>query len=288
MMGIYELHAEQQQPLGAEIYQFTVGDTIYRYTSYETDVNYNNNLFTHEAIQRSGFDRRFSNNNVSCSVKVPSDLELVNVIKNAETEIIEILLMKIFLDHNVGYYPVFKGAVDGLTIDKGVCTLECSSFKNAFSTKVPKLAIQTHCNNVFGDSVCGIDIENFEVVAEVKSTEDSGSTLLFRNWSGPAGVPDILSQLKGGFCKIGNQKRWISRYTFKSRWYGDDYIGPDYRLYLHYPFNPSPEEGATIYIYPGCDKHVDTCNDTYSNLNNFMGFPYIPENDPFSYGIVSV
>jgi hypothetical protein len=34
--------------------------------------------------------------------------------------------------------------------------------------------------------------------------------------------------------------------------------------------------GTAFLVHPGCDKILETCRDTYSNLNNFRGTPYVP------------
>ena len=39
--------------------------------------------------------------------------------------------------------------------------------------------------------------------------------------------------------------------------------------------------GMTVAIYPGCDHLKETCNTKFSNLDNFGGFPYIPQRNPF-------
>jgi uncharacterized phage protein (TIGR02218 family) len=38
---------------------------------------------------------------------------------------------------------------------------------------------------------------------------------------------------------------------------------------------------ATIKIYPGCDRSTVTCLNTFDNLDNFGGFPFIPTKNPF-------
>ena len=44
-------------------------------------------------------------------------------------------------------------------------------------------------------------------------------------------------------------------------------------------YEPTPYEiniGDTADIYQGCDKTIDTCRDTFANIENFRGFPYLP------------
>lgn len=44
-------------------------------------------------------------------------------------------------------------------------------------------------------------------------------------------------------------------------------------------FEPTPyaiQVGDTGNLFRGCDKTIETCRDSFSNLNNFRGFPYLP------------
>lgn len=44
---------------------------------------------------------------------------------------------------------------------------------------------------------------------------------------------------------------------------------------LSAPFNPI-QPGDTGYIYPGCDKQLQTCRDKFNNILNFRGEPHVP------------
>jgi uncharacterized phage protein (TIGR02218 family) len=39
--------------------------------------------------------------------------------------------------------------------------------------------------------------------------------------------------------------------------------------------------GATVKIYPGCDRTLQTCHDKFSNNLNYGGVPWVPLNNPF-------
>lgn len=40
--------------------------------------------------------------------------------------------------------------------------------------------------------------------------------------------------------------------------------------------------GLTCTLYPGCDRTSQTCDDKFSNLANYGGFPFMPTKNPFS------
>ena len=40
------------------------------------------------------------------------------------------------------------------------------------------------------------------------------------------------------------------------------------------------EDNDSVDAYPGCDGKIETCKDKFDNLLNFLGFPFIPVENP--------
>lgn len=47
----------------------------------------------------------------------------------------------------------------------------------------------------------------------------------------------------------------------------------------------SLKAGITVALYPGCDRTMDICKNKFGNLNNYLGFPWIPSVNPFEVNI---
>lgn len=47
-------------------------------------------------------------------------------------------------------------------------------------------------------------------------------------------------------------------------------------LYMTYPFDEMPSAGDRFVAYFGCSKTINSCENKFSNLQNFRGFPFIP------------
>jgi hypothetical protein len=39
-------------------------------------------------------------------------------------------------------------------------------------------------------------------------------------------------------------------------------------------------DNNTVMVYPGCDGRIETCRDKFDNLIHFLGFPFIPDENP--------
>ena len=53
-----------------------------------------------------------------------------------------------------------------------------------------------------------------------------------------------------------------------------------FELFLSMPF--PIQKGDTFTAYPGCDRYFSTCKESFNNVVNFRGFPYIPGRDSVS------
>jgi uncharacterized phage protein (TIGR02218 family) len=56
-------------------------------------------------------------------------------------------------------------------------------------------------------------------------------------------------------------------------------VGTAITLDLWQSFPTSLVAGNTLTLTAGCDKHIETCRQKFSNVENFRGFPHMPGND---------
>lgn len=61
---------------------------------------------------------------------------------------------------------------------------------------------------------------------------------------------------------------------------GNTGIGAGASLTLSHAFISS-YVGETVYVYPGCDHTLQTCNDVFGNVKNYGGRPFVPRKNPF-------
>jgi uncharacterized phage protein (TIGR02218 family) len=70
----------------------------------------------------------------------------------------------------------------------------------------------------------------------------------------------------GGKITFGNEARTIV-----------DHVGSI--VTIMYKFKEL-EDNDSVDAYPGCDGRAETCKDKFDNIVNFLGFPFIPEENP--------
>ena len=51
-----------------------------------------------------------------------------------------------------------------------------------------------------------------------------------------------------------------------------------------FPFGGNLAVGSTVYLLPGCSGHPAICKIRFNNIDNYLGFPYIPTKNVVIWG----
>jgi len=157
-----------------------------------------------------------------------------------------------------------KGWWGAVKLYRNTYTAEFRSISQSFTNTVGR-TFAANCDAQFADSRCGL----------TPATYTSTGTI--------TAVSDNSSFADSALTDADNTYRYGS-ITFTS---GDNNgVSMEVKTSLAVgaitTFQPLPfdvEVGDTFSIVQGCDKFQATCNTTYSNVDNFRGFPDIPNSD---------
>jgi len=122
-----------------------------------------------------------------------------------------------------------------------------------------------------GNTITGqTSTETCEIVSVLSTT-----TYLVKDRSGTFTLGEILTNgtatadqgaAKPTFAPSGEERRTITSHV-------GSVINLNYKMI-------NLADNNTVMVYPGCDGRVETCRDTFDNEANFLGFPFIPEENP--------
>lgn len=161
---------------------------------------------------------------------------------------------------------IFAGVVAGISVVGLKATITCPSLlTNYLDSEFPNIYYQSLCNHHLYDSGCGADRAAFTITTTVTAMIDSETMLCTMAGTLPDGY------FTAGEVFTATDRRLILSHT-----------GPT--LVLNWPFrdiNP----GDPIQISAGCLHDIQTCNDKFGVMLNFLGWPYIPYINPFVVGI---
>jgi len=183
-------------------------------------------------------------------------------------EMIWVEVSKLFLDQDpLEKRVLFIGQVAKTKYNGLSGKIECVGFEKFLRMRVPTMRYQPSCNlKLYGDQ-CGVALTSFGgTVSSLDSISASGLSLTDTAFGAET---DGYWQL--GYVQWGNFKRTITAHSGNT-------IGIQFYI-------PGLIAAEDIYLAPGCNKSMDTCRTKYNNLNNedldrFLGFPYLPLDNP--------
>lgn len=160
----------------------------------------------------------------------------------------------------VGTLSMFRGHVSDAAPSRTSVQLTIKSFLDLLNIKMPKNLYQAGCVHTLFDAGCSLAKESHAVtgVATTGSTKSAVNSSI----TAAAGFFDngTISIISGVNANL--------RRTVKS------FNAGVFTLIL--PLPAPLNAGDSIIAYPGCDKQQSTCNNKFSNVVNFRGFPFIP------------
>jgi uncharacterized phage protein (TIGR02218 family) len=159
----------------------------------------------------------------------------------------------------IGTVRMFKGRFGQIDSIGGTqATITVNSEMVVLDIDMPKNLYAPSCQNTFCDTTCGLAAGTFSATGTVGSS--STSTVI--NWSSSnsnyaQGTLTFTSGANSGVVA-----------TIKS--------ANSSSMTLMYPLPVVPTTGDAFTAFQGCDHTMSTCSGTYSNINNFRGFPFVP------------
>lgn len=274
-----------RQFFAADLYQFAlVNGGQLNYCSGDKDVIWNSITWSAGGSVGPYFDRK--DNKAKCHWKtgIAVDTMVFDVLPGTATvngELLlpavrhgvfdgaELILYRAFMPTygNVaaGTVIMFAGRVAEIDASSSLATFSVNSHLELLNQNLPRNLYQSGCINTLYDSACTLSSSSFAVNGVVAS----GST---------ASV--VISPLTqpGGYFDLGKVTFTSGINNGASRTIKSWLASPANAFSLIAPLPSMPAAGDTFTIYPGCDKQQSTCQNKFSNLINFRGFPYIPEN----------
>lgn len=268
------LSNDQRNAQPVSCYTFSRGDKLWRYTDQPADVTvggvtYRAASITHGEFQKDD-ESAAGETTVTCAGATPIVSELDDIGPNGLP-----LICTIRQTHRSGVGGVtvpatavrFKGHVVSRTIDAGTCAFTVASVASLFERPLLRVVCTPTCNHTVYAPGCGVDSAAFTVTGCAISAI-SGLTLT---------VADAALQADdwyaAGFLVVESGTAAGERAFIAA------HAGDQLTLLTGYP--PGLTTADTIAITAGCDGRETTCRTKFDNVPFFLGFPRVPQVNPF-------
>ena len=257
-----------EQPSYAELYELVVmaGDNeIVHWTSYGQSVTFRSAEYVPRAIKRSGFmfDRTSRDTKVTVAATIMEPTS--TYIAQSPYAPCMLTIWRVYLANpDTDYIKLFVGKLESVSIDKFVMSATFASQSGAFSRLVPRnLYSPWCCHNLFDDH-CQVSELNWRRAVTVAGITGNAIT-----------VPEIAGFAnqfyRAGTMQFHDERRLITDQTGTV-------------ITILFPFGGRLAVGSTVHLLPGCSGHPAICKIRFNNIDNYLGFPYIPTKNVVIWG----
>jgi len=224
----------------------------------DTDITFAGQTYMAIPFQRETIDRSMDNVIDSCEISLgDGNYDKLAYLSNgfdfrgADVTIFKISYPDSLEDDTIKSIS-FMGYVNSCSYSDGVFSFSLNT--RLPNIEVPNRTCQLCCNSEFGDSECGISLEETNVELATGST--SSNILLPSTYE--------TNYWKDGVIFIKGESRLILS-------------NEGNKIVVNYSFLQSDIKGGMeATLIRGCDKTKETCQNRFNNMKKFSGFPAIP------------
>lgn len=260
-----------------EGFRFQYESEVWLFSPEPTDVTIAGLTFLSEPSARSNLSS--SNETGSNEIEVTLRRTHPMVVRFDTMDPNKVFSLTIYRGHLGGtiteYAKVFAGDVLSLERSGSLATFTVASVKGRFDRNIPRYLFQSQCNHQTYGPLCRLDRADFTVTTVLG---DSGPY-----WGIEGRIAAAEVGLKPNGYYDGGTLTWTDPATGEThrRQIVNSSAGASF-FYLRTPMPASfsPPTGLTVDMTAGDDHTFKTCNDKFSNTENYGGFPYMKTRDP--------
>ena len=164
----------------------------------------------------------------------------------------------------IGHVNMFTGRVSNAETTRSKAELTVTSDLELLNISMPRTLYQPACQNDLYDSVCGVDRS---VYAKTGTAGSSATTL-------DIPISGEVNTVAEGYWNLGGIIFTSGILNGTARTVKKHVSGV---ITVANPLPTAPETGDQLVIYPGCDKTIDTCQNKFSDLDQFRAQPFVPK-----------
>lgn len=251
-----------------ELYTFIFGLSIFRFTSFQSDIVWQGLTYLSTQISRSSTGASIEDVAGQVTITVPIDNPVPQLfIANVPGKVGSVQIFRAHANDPAEEIVVlFDGFVANVSLDGELeAKVLCNPQTKIFDRSAPRIQFMSLCGHILYDARCKVNIALFTFTGLVSAV---ASNVITVNGAGGVGAADHFT---GGFCRFPAGSTDDARLILTQS--GDD-------LTLLLPFGATVL-GSDIDLFAGCDRSLATCDSKFAAVPNYGGFPFVPRKNPF-------
>ena len=248
------------------LYEFSLGETFWRYTSGQNDLTLKGAEYTAISIAHEGYTLSGNPDSDDLTIKISTSAEVTALF--LATPPSDALYLRIRTLHrgDTEAPVVWSGLVkSGRQSSLVEFAFICNSLLSTLNRNGLRLSWGRGCPHALYDRACGVDPEDFATSVQVTSM------------TGVSITASAIGTLGDGYL-AGGYLAFPSLYGTTERRAIEGHTGSTIQML---GTTDGIAVGDWITVYPGCDRTTATCQSKFDNLPNYGGFPHLPTKSPF-------
>lgn len=248
-----------------EIYTFTRGGNVWRYTSADEDQLVSGQVYKAMPIKRSNIEQtqEMARNNIT--ITMSKTCPLLNQFRGSPPTSLISVTVRRFHEGLAEFITMWLGRVVNVKFAERDAEVRCEPVYTSLRRPVLRMRYQTTCPHVLYGGSCGVIRADYAVNGTLLT--NSGSSI---NIGAAATFAD--GYFSGGYIDWENNGDTQRRFILS-------HVGQ--RLEINLPF-AGIQGGATMVLYPGCNHLLTTCNSKFNNVDNYGGQPFYGGKNPMN------
>lgn len=265
MATLDELERSIEGSRPVELYTFTLGPDVFRYTSAEGPVTFSGTDYLPLPLKRTSPTQSKEQRSTALRITLPTTSDPAEpfiAIQPSDTMNVTIIRVQPSAAPATASIVMFDGFVSSVSFKDDTAEMRCIPFNELFTRQIPRFQYQGLCNHVLYDARCKVSSASFKHTGTVLGVSGNEVTI--------QALPTAGSPFIGGYIEIpgGSEQRLIL-----------DQVGTT--VTVLFPFKQTIS-GGSIDAFQGCDHTAETCAQKFSNILNYGGFPFVPVINPFN------
>lgn len=279
---------EDGQPI--ELFKFANSEEQFFFTSGQEQVIFAGGTYVPETIDHTESGVASIQTQRILQVRMPTDNPFVQRYINTVPASPDIC--QIFRFHSTdGGTPevivLFTGTVASVQFVGDIASITVQARSEVLGRTIPRQSSRANCNHVLYDARCKVPDSDFRIAGVITSISSDGFVIQFNTGSNtlPRTGNQLSAQLtadseffNNGFVRRGGIEHRMAQTV-------TDLGGNLVSILLLLPFQ-TLEIGQDVDFFAGCDHLLATCITKFDNVDKYGGFPFIPEKNPFTKGIL--
>lgn len=269
---VYEYSVQDGDPIFKM--QFVQGLDEFLYTTAPYIIADSNGTWNPVPFDPSEITQSQELNKDGLKIRMPRDNALASTFLGSVPEVItSVTIFRSHAGDTSGEYQIYwKGRVSGVELDSDTVTLNCENIFTSMRRPGLRAIYQRGCRHPLYGNGCNLNDYDFAVTVTCASAD--ASTIVCEDLI-TSDTPD--GYYAGGTLETAEgYKRFIIAQSFNIL----TLIRP--LTSLNTAIADSGTTGVQVTLYPGCDHTTDHCLNRFANLDNYGGFPWIPNKNPFA------